>query len=323
MKFKVKIIAASVLIAASVFIGGCSEKKIDIKITDALTESFFSARPDMTVSQLLSEAEITVGKGDRVTPSLSSVISSSADITILRKASVNVICDDKSHKVTLYGGKVSDALKEAGVKLSSLDKVDPESDTYLFDGEKIDVTRRNSVSLKADGKSKKYVTAAKTVGDFITERKLTLGKRDILTPSKDTVIKTGMKITLKRVDQKTVTEKKTIRYSTEYVESDSMDIGTSEVTVNGQNGVKEVTYRLIMTDGRETGRQKLSEKVIKEPVNEVITQGTREQATETQPETNSNGKTEVSRQRVDDCDGSGHGYYVIKYSDGTEDYEIY
>lgn len=29
------------------------------------------------------------------------------------------------------------------------------------------------------------------------------------------------------------------------------------------------------------------------------------------------GRYEVSRQRYDDCDGSGHGYYEIQYSDGT------
>ena len=31
----------------------------------------------------------------------------------------------------------------------------------------------------------------------------------------------------------------------------------------------------------------------------------------------SGGKKEVSRQKYDDCDGSGHGYYEITYSDGS------
>lgn len=33
--------------------------------------------------------------------------------------------------------------------------------------------------------------------------------------------------------------------------------------------------------------------------------------------------TEVSRQAYDDCDGSGHGYYEITYSDGSVGYEDY
>ena len=32
----------------------------------------------------------------------------------------------------------------------------------------------------------------------------------------------------------------------------------------------------------------------------------------------SGGKKEVSRQKYDDCDGSGHGYYEITYSDGSK-----
>ena len=31
----------------------------------------------------------------------------------------------------------------------------------------------------------------------------------------------------------------------------------------------------------------------------------------------SSGKHEVGRQKFDDCDGSGHGYYIITYSDGS------
>ena len=35
------------------------------------------------------------------------------------------------------------------------------------------------------------------------------------------------------------------------------------------------------------------------------------------------GKTEVGRQKVDDCDGSGHGYYIITYSDGSTSTQNY
>lgn len=35
------------------------------------------------------------------------------------------------------------------------------------------------------------------------------------------------------------------------------------------------------------------------------------------------GVTEVKRQKFDDCDGSGHGYYEVTYSDGSVKYEEY
>ena len=46
-----------------------------------------------------------------------------------------------------------------------------------------------------------------------------------------------------------------------------------------------------------------------------------QQSSSAQSSQASQGKTVVSKQAVYDCDGSGHGYYVIKWSDGTETYE--
>lgn len=37
----------------------------------------------------------------------------------------------------------------------------------------------------------------------------------------------------------------------------------------------------------------------------------------------SSSKSETKRQKFDDCDGSGHGYYEITYSDGSKAYEEY
>lgn len=50
------------------------------------------------------------------------------------------------------------------------------------------------------------------------------------------------------------------------------------------------------------------------------------QAPENEPANESSaegGRTVVGRQTVDDCDGSGHGYYIISHSDGTTEYEDY
>lgn len=46
-------------------------------------------------------------------------------------------------------------------------------------------------------------------------------------------------------------------------------------------------------------------------------------AAQAQQKKKSSGKTVVSRQAYDDCDGSGHGYYEIVYSDGSVAYEDY
>lgn len=158
-------------------------------------------------------------------------------------------------------------------------------------------------------------------------------------------IKGGSKVVVKRVEYKTKTEKVSVDYKTEEQESSSLASGETQVTQEGVKGEKTVTYKVKYVDGKEKSKEKTSEKVTKEPVNKIVTVGTAvqssaveapqqsqqsqqtqqsqkpQQSSSAQSSQASQGKTVVSKQAVYDCDGSGHGYYVIKWSDGTETYE--
>ena len=64
-------------------------------------------------------------------------------------------------------------------------------------------------------------------------------------------------------------------------------------------------------DGKEEKKKVVSEKIKKEPVAQVIIKGTKKR------------RRIVSKQKVEDCDGSGHGYYIITWSEGTVEYQDY
>ena len=78
-------------------------------------------------------------------------------------------------------------------------------------------------------------------------------------------------------------------------------------------------------------------KVTKEAVDKVVTRGTKaESSQQEQPQQSQQqeqpqqsqqeqpaGKTVVSKENFPDCDGSGHGYYEIHYSDGSVEYQQY
>ena len=68
---------------------------------------------------------------------------------------------------------------------------------------------------------------------------------------------------------------------------------------------------------RKESRKKVKEKVIKEPVSKIVTEGTKEKPQQSSQKSSGSGKHIVSKRKVPDCDGSGHGYWEIKYSDGT------
>ena len=68
--------------------------------------------------------------------------------------------------------------------------------------------------------------------------------------------------------------KEPIPYGSSTVKNPALPKGTRNTKVQGVNGEKEVVYTITLTDGKETGRVKKSETVIKPAVDEVIEEGT-------------------------------------------------
>ncbi|MBR3767177.1 MAG: G5 domain-containing protein [Clostridia bacterium] len=147
---------------------------------------------------------------------------------------------------------------------------------------------------------------------------------------------------LSNIEVKEEKKEEVIAFSTLTEYSDTLPEGSVATRVQGINGTKEIIYSVTFVDGEETERTVVSEKITKEPVSQVLLYGTQKaEPTTAEPtsETDSgeNGLparpeadlskyaegTVVSVQAVDDCDGSGHGYYMITLIDGTIEYQDY
>ena len=312
-------------------------KDVTVTVNDAGTTTELETKTGLKISEILSEAAITVGEKDETEPSLDTELTEDVtEITIKRYAKVTVVKGDEEKTVELVGAKVEDAIKEAGFTLAEGEGADAELTSYLKDGMTINITKETKVTVTVDGETKEITTKAATVQALLDEQGIKLGADDVISEKPETELTDAMKITIKRVEYKEVTEKETIDYSTEEEYSSSMSKGTSEVTQSGVEGEKEVTYKVKYVDGKEDSREKVSEKVTKEAVNEIITYGTKEETVQSNNNSSASsssnssgsatsssagGKTVTSKVPIYDCDGSGHGYYEIYYSDGSVEYE--
>ena len=293
-------------------ITGCSSEKINVVIYDGQTKTEVTAKPGKTVEALLKEAEIPVSDKDVVCPNLATGITvDDMRITISRHASVLVTTEDKTVTVEMTGGKVKDALKEAEVELVKNDYVNHDLNACLTDGMNLSVVHRLAVSLTADGATGEYLTQAHTVEAFLQEQGVVLGEYDRVKPKLSGELSDGTKIVVKRVEVREMEQVEPVSYETEVTYSASMPAGTSRIIRKGENGEKRVTYRVTYVDGKEESREVIKEEILKEAVNQIVQQGSKPR------------KTVVSKERVDDCDGSGHGYYIITYSDGSVEYQDY
>lgn len=73
---------------------------------------------------------------------------------------------------------------------------------------------------------------------------------------------------------KTETKTEPIKYESSTVDDSSLDEGKTEIRTKGVNGSKSVTYTVTYENGKEISREKVSEEITKEPVNEVKAVGT-------------------------------------------------
>ena len=292
----------ALLILATVGLTGCGGEKIQVTIQENNVTTKLESTPGRTVQEILDEAELKAGDQDEVSPAADTTVTEDgAAITLKRHAAVSIVDEDHSYDVELCGATVDEALQEAGITLGRDDSVDCNRAAYLQEGMTIHVTRVRHIVLKVNG----------TVKDLFAEQDIEIGKEDRLNVTESDRIEEGAKIVLDLVSTKEEKVTEDIPYETQTKYSAALNKGTSQVTRAGVTGKKEVTYRVTYVNGQEEKRTKVSEKVLQQPVAQIVTQGTKAV------------RTVVSRQKVLDCDGSGHGYYIIKYSDGTESYQTF
>lgn len=311
MKSRYKKIPVLLGLCAAGLLTGCGAKNTQVRIMDGRQNTEILVAGNTTVAEVLKEAEITVDDKDTVTPALDSVVKNQSEIQIERHAAVTLVEGDQTEKVEMTGKTVQDVLDEKGVELKKHDYVNHSLDAYLEDGMEIQVIHRLAVTIQVDGETKEYLTEAKNVADLLEEQSIAVDKKDIVKPGMERELSEGTKVVIERVSVKQVVEKEKVPFETEVEYSGSMYSDESVEKTPGVEGEKEVTYEVTYVDGKEDHRKAVSEKMLKEPVSQVVTKGTKQR------------RRIVSKQKVEDCDGSGHGYYIITWSDGKVEYQDY
>lgn len=322
---KMKKIAALILsmLMAVLCLTACGEKTITVTVTDMGTKTEIEAKTGMKVADVLSDAGITLGEKDVCEPEADAeLIEDMTGITVLRYAEVTVVKDGEERTLALTGKTVADALTASGFEIAENEEPDVDPKTYLKNGMVIGFVSTKNVQIIADGETKDVTTKVVTVEELLKEQNITLGADDEVSEKLDARLSDGIKITVKRVEYKEEKTTEGIASPLKEEYSDEIAEGESEVKQLGEEGEKEVTYKVKYVDGKEDSREKISEKVIKEPVDRIVVYGTGSD-NDGYDGSEESGRKEVSRVPYYDCDGSGHGYWEITYDDGSVEYKVF
>ncbi len=205
------------------------------------------------------------------------VSSSSNDNPLLVGAyTVTFIKNDETVSVIADEGiSVEQALERAKITLSDNQICSVSLNTKVTKDLEVKILDAKEISVTADGDTKTAVLPLGNIVDALNISGYKLSDEDILSVSKDSKVEDIDKVTIQRVTYKTKASTEKIAFESVTENSDEVELGEKKVKTEGEDGEKEITTQYKYVDGKLTEEKVISERTVKEPVDEVTLIGTK------------------------------------------------
>ncbi|MES2876314.1 MAG: G5 domain-containing protein [Patescibacteria group bacterium] len=249
-----------------------------VMIHDRGTEQGLISKGD-TLREVFDEAGIRLDKNDRVEPGLDEpLVTSSYQVNVYRARPVIIVDGPVKQLVMSAYQTPKQIAKHAGIELQDEDEANVDmTNDFITDGAslRMSIDRASPVQLTLYGKAETVYTQATTVGDFLKEKDITLGKDDDMSLEESSEVTAGMQLSIWRNGKQTITQEEDVTFETEKIQDANRDGSFKQVNTPGVNGKKMVTYEIIMQNGVEVSRVAIQSVVTKQPVKQVETVGTK------------------------------------------------
>lgn len=131
------------------------------------------------------------------------------------------------------------------------------------------------VVLVIDGQEIEVNSFQPNVQGVLEENEIDYDSNDIISEDLNASLENGMKIEIKQVEKKTVTETEEIDFETVVKEDSSLLKGKTKVSQEGQKGTKELVYEVIYQDGKLLSKTLVEENIIENAKDKIIKKGTK------------------------------------------------
>lgn len=230
-----------------------------------------------TIADALKEAGVTLDEKDTVEPNKDEKITASQyQVNIYRARPVVVVDGSTREKIMTPYQTAAQIAKSADISLYDEDIATVTRSDDISDGAglKLTIKRATPFMFTLYGQTFEARTQAKTVGAMLKEKNVKLGKDDRVSVDTNTDITKDMAIRVWREGKQTITVTEPVAYDTETIEDANQKVGYSLVKTPGVNGEQNVTYEVVIQDGKEVSRVKINSIVTKQPVTKVEVVGT-------------------------------------------------
>ncbi len=226
-----------------------------------------------TIQAALEEANVNLDAKDTVEPGLDEkLVATDYTVNIYRARPV-IVNDGAIRQKIMTAYQTADKIaQDAGITLHDEDKTTlTATDDIVAEGASVRlvIERATPITLILYGKKTQAYTQAKTVGEMLSSKKVTLAQDDTLSVDRKTVITSGMTIELWRNGKQTVTEDQNIAFEVEKIQDADREVGYREVKTPGEKGKRTVSYEIEMRNGQELSRKEIQSVVTQAPKKQV------------------------------------------------------
>lgn len=247
--------------------------------TQGTSQSFVTT--ERNVLKLLVEAGIIPSEDDRLfwngqeIPLDSSLpVAPAYSLQYVPATAFNLSANGQSYDLASAAATLGAALWQAGIHLSTADFLSPPMQTALHNLEAVTLRSAAPITIHADGLDISSRSAAATVGQALAQAGIALENLDYSVPAEDQPIPDDGHIQVVRVREEIVLQQTAIPFESEYVQSDELALGETQVIQEGQTGLKVTRLRVRYEDGTEVSRETEEEWTAREPVTQRVGTGT-------------------------------------------------
>lgn len=231
-----------------------------------------------TVGQALEHSsKIEFYPEDIVSPARETKVTDGLTVKVTSSVPVHLSVDGKTYEARTPAKTVEEALQELsshyGLDIKDVDEVNVARTEAVTNDMEIKVLRSIPIHVSADGKQYDTYLAPRTVADALDKLKITLGSKDKVSLALDHMLKPDDQLSVVRVTNRIETIESEVPYQTVAKPAD-YPVGLPDRLVSrGANGLSEQTIRLTLEDGKEVDREILGQRIVRAPVNQVVSRG--------------------------------------------------
>lgn len=234
-------------------------------------------------SAILVQAGITLNPSDRV---LNNGISVSLDLPITnypitlhvrRAVPVTISSPQGQQTIQTSAFTVGEALQEAGIQLSSNDKIDPLPNSPIpqSPNSPISIFPSRKLTVSTDGQIVKIESSAESVGEALAEAGIPLLGLDHSLPAENEPLPSDGQIKVVHVNESLQLAQKPIPFGSELVASADVPLDQTQLLQPGETGLTVQRIRIRYEDGEEISRITEDETLVRPPKDRVLGYGTK------------------------------------------------